>query len=79
MVVDQFYGLGEVGYPDASQDRPENFLAVDTHVWCDVVEQCGAQPVTVLKPRFGGCEAAAVDYQLSASLHALVDVVRDTL
>ena len=66
-------GLGA----DDLQDRPEDLLLVGLHRGLHLVEQARAQEEAVLVAL--QLEAAAVDDQLGAFLHAQVDVVADLL
>ena len=59
------------------EDRAEDLLLVDRHVLGDVVEQARADEVAVLVALH--LEAAAVDGERRALLHALVDEAEDPL
>ncbi len=69
---------------DDAQHRAEDLVGVDRHVGGDVVEQRRADEVAALEVRVAELQIvagafAAVDDDLGAGLHALVDVVADAL
>ncbi|MOA14982.1 hypothetical protein D3C78_1351180 [compost metagenome] len=75
MGVDQSNSAGKIWNPNNAQHRAKNLILVDRHLWGDVIEQCRPNKKALVVSFH--IQAPAIDQQLRAFGHALLDIVFD--